>query len=281
MQAIKMNFLKKIFRKFQAVWKEWECYSLFNTLYLNFRTLPFKQAIRLPIKVGRRVEFIGLRKGCITFDNSISIRPFIVRLFACKYPMYANKGNFSLMRYTGGGTLVLGTDIDIYSGCRIILVNNGCITIKNDVLINQNCMLYASASLLIDTHSRIGWNCQIYDSDFHLMYDKKNGHIKTPYGKVNIGHNVWIANSCTIGKNAIIPPFSIVASHSFVNKDFSDLNVEGTLFAGSPAKVKREGLYRILNLGFESKYKWEFMNTQCDRMEVEDIDLTYLLNLKR
>lgn len=36
------------------------CISLFKTLYVNFRTLPFKQAIKFPIYIYGRVKFYSL-----------------------------------------------------------------------------------------------------------------------------------------------------------------------------------------------------------------------------
>lgn len=172
-----MQLIIRILKRLKFEIKELKHYSLFNTLYLNFRVLPFIQALRLPIKVGKNVEMIGLYKGCITFKEGVTMRPFMVRLFTCKTPMYANKGNYSLLRFTMGGELKLGENVDIYSGCRIILVDGGCITIGNNFLINQNSMIYSSLSVNIGDNCRIGWNCQIYDNDFHLIYNsnsKKN-----------------------------------------------------------------------------------------------------------
>ena len=42
--------------------------SLWRTLRANFRLLPLKQALRLPIFVGRRTELAGLRKGIVRLE---------------------------------------------------------------------------------------------------------------------------------------------------------------------------------------------------------------------
>jgi acetyltransferase-like isoleucine patch superfamily enzyme len=63
---------------------------------------------------------------------------------------------------------------------------------------------------------------------------------------IEIGHNCWICYSSSISGGAKIPDFTIVASHSLVGKDFSDLN-NGSLIGGIPAKLIANNIYRIWN----------------------------------
>lgn len=62
---------------------------------------------------------------------------------------------------------------------------------------------------------------------------------------MEIGQHVWIANGCTISTGAIIPPYSIIAASSLVNKDFSNISTKGNFFAGIPANLKRTGTFRV------------------------------------
>ncbi len=43
--------------------------SILRTIYFNFRTLPFKQAIKLPIFIYGRVRLFGLN-GEVIFENT-------------------------------------------------------------------------------------------------------------------------------------------------------------------------------------------------------------------
>ena len=66
---------------------------------------------------------------------------------------------------------------------------------------------------------------------------------------VSIGNFSWIGNRSTIGPGAKLPDYTIVASNSFVNKDFS------SLIGGIPAKLIREGWTRVWDTKREFEYQ--------------------------
>lgn len=129
----------------------------------------------------------------------------------------------------------------------------------------------------------MGWNCQIYDSNFHFIYDEKYPYtIKSPYKDVVLGNNVWIANSCTVAKGTVLPPFSTLSSNSLANKDYSSYSTtKGNVFAGIPAVFIRSGVFRILNKKMEKKLFGYFKdpNNKIYTIE-EDIDKNELYKEK-
>lgn len=233
-----------------------------KTIWLNFTVLPFKQAIKLPLLVGRHVEFKGLHKGCIKLNGPV--HRFAVWLgVPPRYPIYPNKREYSMYRCSKGSLLEfeLGkSSLQIYNGFSI--VNNGHITIGRGLVINQHCTIYCNKEVTLGRNCRIGWNSQILDSDLHLVYDAIDNTISNPIGKVAIGDNVWIANSCHIMKGSIIPDFSIITARSLVNKDFSAYKSKGNVFAGTPAKHIKDGKIRLLDEKYESELKDWFITTE-------------------
>lgn len=170
--------------------------------------------------------------------------------------MHPGKGQGTLVRIASCQSRLYlgGENIEIYKGSSIILAYpESRLSIGNDTLINQGVMLYCSNNVTIGEHFRCGWNSQIYDSNFHYVYDEQSHAIADKRSPVRIGRNVWIANHVTVATGAQIPPYSIVAANSMINKDYSAIITKGNFFAGSPAKLKRTGLFRILNLQFEYK----------------------------
>lgn len=73
--------------------------SILRTIYFNFRTLPFKQAIKLPIFIYGRVRLFGLN-GEVIFENTY-IKTGMVKIGK-------NTESFSLFDHSGfislGGT---------------------------------------------------------------------------------------------------------------------------------------------------------------------------------
>lgn len=70
---------------------------------------------------------------------------------------------------------------------------------------------------------------------------------------ISIGNFSWIGNRTTIGPGSILPDYTIVASNSLVNKDFSILNPYSTI-GGIPAKFIREGWTRVWDTEREFTY---------------------------
>ena len=193
-----------------------------KTLYLNFKVFPIHIARKFPIYVGKNVDILEVHRDCIAFRDGISIRNGMVSLGICKTPMVSNRGLYTFLRITPYAKLVLGDGIKIYSGCSITVTYNGIAHIGSDFLMNQKSRLYCANSLNIGDHCRIGWESQVYDSNFHFMYDSINHSIGNAIGNVELGNNVWVGNRCTVAKGSVIPDYAIVCSNSLVSKRLSN-----------------------------------------------------------
>lgn len=192
--------------------------NIFKTVYLNYKVFPWNIAKKLPVFVGWNVDIHKVYRGSIEFQEGIQIRRGIVSLGVCRFPMISNKGLVTLLRISPKGKLVLGDDVKIYTGCSIIVTYKGVLSIGNDFLMNQKARLYCANSVAIGNHCRIGWETQVYDSNFHFMYDSVKHRIGNALGEVCFGHNVWVGNRCTIAKGASLPNYTIIGSNSLVSK---------------------------------------------------------------
>lgn len=241
-------------------------YNLLKTVYVNFRVLPFCIAKRLPIKIGHHVDIQGIHRGCIRFRGKI--KRFMVTIGITPYPLISTKANYTYLRFARNSYIEFGEDIRILNGVSLIIPQGGHISIGSDVLINQLTKIYANKSVEIGDHCRVGWECQILDSDCHLVYNSNKREIKSPIKEITIGNNVWIASRSTIMKGAYIPSFSIVSGNSLVNKSFKDITTEGNILAGSPAKLIASGYYRLLNDKYEYDMK-RFFTKSKDRNKIQ------------
>lgn len=163
------------------------------------------------------------------------------------WPISATKYNYSMIKCSTNAHWIIGDNIIVNPGFTINIYKNATLNFGSDISINQNTKIYTKNIVHICDGTHIGWNCQIYDNSFHLIYSKESKKIKSPYGSVYIEERTWIANGCTISGKVNIPKQSIVAALSLVNKDFSNVETTGNLFAGCPATIKKTGLYRIFS----------------------------------
>ncbi len=242
--------------------------SLFKTLYFNFKLLPFRDACKLPIAIGRRVEFQNLSKVKIKFIEGVKLRMFTVSIGLNKTEITSPRTLWSLLRFEENSELWLGEKVTIASGAAISVYKNAKLIINSRVVMNQRVKIFAKNHVEFGPDCRVGWESQFYDTAFHLTYIKDKNIIKSPYGKIVFGQNCWITNRCTVSGNVFLPPFSMLASGSVLNKDYSNITSTGNLFAGSPAVLKRTGIYRI----FRVKKERELMKLFDENRDLQYID---------
>lgn len=246
--------------------------SLIKTLYFNFRVLPFKSAIRFPFAIGKRVEFINLKYVKIRLEDNNNRVPFGIRIGINNNPIASTKDQWTLLRFEKGAQWILGNDIYIKCGSSVCIYNGAILKFSNDIQMNQRTRIYCKNNIEICSNVGIGWDCQIYDTSFHFVYDSGKNTIKNPFGKIRIGSHCWIANHCTISGTAKLPDYSILSSGSLLNKDYSCVTSVGNLFVGCPAKIKDVGLYRIFNKKLERYLFGYFRSHREDSGLIPDND---------
>lgn len=260
-------------RKTNLLLRIWCLFKLVNvvkTIYVNFVCFPFKTAIRLPIFVGYRVQFIGLRRNCIRLNTAKGVRTGMIELGMTRRPMISTKGMYTLIRIHKKSHIEIGDYVRVFSGCSLIATLGGVIHIGNDFLMNQKARIYASNKVSFGNHCRLGWEVQVMDSDIHYTLNQNTKRIKDCRMPVVIGNNCWLANRVSVMKGSVLPEYSILAGGSLLNRDYSAVTDKGNFFSGTPAVLKGSGVYRIFNEKVEGKIKDFFSTEGYTYIEVED-----------
>lgn len=207
--------------------------SILKTVLLNFKCLPFNQAIHFPIFV---------------YSNTILKSMGNIRINAplSKGMICIGKENF----FSGGRTVIQNSGEIIFNGKAQLMsgssiCNMGKITFGEFTLIGEGVKILIMDKLQVGNHTRIGFDSVILDTDFHTTINTLTHEVSKSVFPVEIGNWNWIGHNCTIHKGVKTADFSIVASNSFLNKDYSN-SVE-PLLAGSPAKIVRNNIRRIYN----------------------------------
>ena len=232
---------------------------LLPTLKINFKMLPFNQAIHFPIVVYSKINFRSLKgrieiKGHLDFDTiSIGQQGYV----ATTKPV---------SNWTIEGTIVFWGGIAFCQGTYLLVAKDAILTFGNlksiensgrtSITIGSNTKIMCFESITIGICTGITWDVQIIDTSFH--YIENNGKEPLSLTKpIVIGDRVWVGNRSTISRGAIIPSNSIVCSNSVVNKDLSSYG-EYCMFAGSPAVKKSEGLSRVWDERQQAEYDKQF-----------------------
>lgn len=214
--------------------------SPWRTLFLNFYMLPLNQAIRLPIILTRNVRFYNL-SGKIVLNGIV--KTGMVRFgFFGEDNMYWNSAK-TLLQIEG--RLVLSHNIHIANGIVIRVEKDANLRIDENVRISNEVRIICYNDITIKKNNRIAWECQIMDTTFHYIRNISTKEYNTIHGTIVIGENNWIGNRCNIMKGTKLPNYCIVTSGSLINKDFSEHQY--SVLAGSPAKLIKQGVYRVLD----------------------------------
>lgn len=242
--------------------------NVIKTLIFNFRMLPHRQAVRLPIWLFGDVE-IGKRKECGKIIFSSQAAPHFggwkigINIdFLAGINTHPYKSVFIV-----SGKLFLGEHGRFANGTLLHVRQNASLSIGDNFLINYSSKIACYEKISIGNNCRFSWETQIFDTDFHYISDEI-GNIQRNKKSIVIGDNVWVGNRVTISKGAYLCEKSVVASNSLINRNFKS---QCGVYAGYPAKLIAANKYRIFDYSIESILDEFFMDSK---------HLTYNLNLQ-
>lgn len=227
-----MSYLSLIFRFLHT--------NIIQTILLNFRMLPFKQAIRMPIFVYGKFTLRG-HKGHIVLNMPVRSEMIIIGKNSSYVTTTAQRTIWTI-----NGTLTFHGPIKFAFGSYLLVADDAQLSFgTKGTYCGSNFKVMCFNKITIGNNVRMAWDVQIYDSTFHYIRNLNKDNKIAPLTKpIFLESNIWIGNRSTITKGAVIPNETIVSSNSLVNKDFSTLPPY-CLLAGAPAVLKASGLQRI------------------------------------
>ena len=199
-----------------------------KTIYINFKCLDLRQALKLPIKINHKVKIGKLYKGCIIISGNI--KKGMIKLgysgagFVSenKSYIYICKGKIEFK-----GNTILAEGFNIY-------INGGNVTIGENFYANKNFQLQSEEGICLGKDCLVGWNVSIRDTDGHRII--KEGKENKEKGSIIINDHVWIASHTIVLKNSYITNGSVIGCNSLVCGIKTQEN--NCLIAGVPAKIK-------------------------------------------
>lgn len=218
-----------------------------QTLYVNLRCLPLKQALRFPIFVYGWMRLYSLY-GSIECVDRCRMGMIKLNITVADAPCFSGK-NAELNLW---GKIIFHGKMQLCSGSKIMVRENGVLDLGDSVRIMHQCNITSFTSIVVGSNSRISHRSQIFDSNFHYIADFSKRIISRISKGVKIGNDCWICNTVTLSAGSVIPDRSIVASNSLVNKDFSS-EKSGILIGGIPAKLLCKNRFRVFNSVFEQQ----------------------------
>jgi acetyltransferase-like isoleucine patch superfamily enzyme len=135
------------------------------------------------------------------------------------------------VRISGPGRLDLARGTRIKEDAHIFVGPGATLTLGEGSNIGIRNIVNVAAGVTIGTGTRLGWDCQIADTDFHEIYDA-DGNARPMTVEVRIGDHVLIGARSMILKGVTIGDGAIIGAGSVVAKDVPP----NTIVAGNPAR---------------------------------------------
>lgn len=200
-----------------------------KSIRINFKYLPFGEAIKLPILVSFYCTLWTLH-GKIKIEAPI--KTGMIKLGIGAYGLIDHKHCRSIFtNSSGGGILFKGT---ARFGPGFKLANNGELEIGDNFNMTGNSTIICEKKIEIGSNCLFSWEDLVMDTDYHSVCI--DGHSKDKCLPVFIGDHCWIGCRATILKGSSIGNDSVVAAGAVVSRKFSHNNI----IAGVPGKVVKE-----------------------------------------
>lgn len=206
-----------------------------RSLYFNIKYLPFYQAIKLPILVGR----LNVNGGGKIILQSDSLYKGMIRLGFKMVGVYPDRG----LTLENHGVIIFKGSAVIGNDCYISVGSKGRLELGYNFVSTAGLKLVCSKSIIFGENTLVGWDCKFMDTNFHQLYDLKAKRYKPACGSILIGENNWFATGCTVMHSVQTPAHASFGLNSVVTRNAPMKSY--AVMGGSPLRVLTEGVDRI------------------------------------
>lgn len=243
--------------------------NVFATIYFNFKMFPFRQAIRMPFYMYGKWTFKIL-------EGSIIVKGSKIRTGMHRLGLDTAGGFFSPARSClaihKDATFIIHPSVRIAQGVSITIQRGATLEAKEGCVISDNVKIICTSRVTIGENTRLAWETQLIDSNFHYTYNGDKRIVRRRSVPVYLAANCWFGNRCSIMPGTVTDEGCVFASGSLANKDYVAQGVKPhSLLAGTPAKFVAENIYRVWDEEKESKLNDFFEQSDANSVLLEDV----------
>ncbi|MFY0715148.1 transferase [Seonamhaeicola sp. NFXS20] len=198
---------------------------------------PFKIAKKLPVFFYGSVKFTSL-SGEIIIDAPIKIGMIG---FGQQFEIFTCSKKTAEINLSG--RLKIKGHVHIGKDCSLYIAKEAYCEFGNMTCLGYNVKIFCTNKIILGEWARVAYESQIYDTNFHNIYNTSTQERYSKSKPIIIGNYNWVANRSTITKSTITPDYCIVASNSVLSKDYSKFG-SYILLGGIPAKLIKEHISR-------------------------------------
>ena len=209
--------------------------SILYTIYFNFKYLPIKQAIHLPI-ILYKPKLLKC-EGNIRIEGEVKFGLISLGFYNCS--IYPNTG---IVWENKGGTVVFKGSCSIGNDSYITIGSGAEVVFGDDFINTASLKLVSVRGITFGEKSRLGWGAMIMDTNFHPLYDLNTNTYKKASGKINIGNFNWFGTNCKVMHSVETPDRCIFGMNSVITRNCEMKSY--CVMGGSPVRILSENVIR-------------------------------------
>lgn len=186
----------------------------FKTIYCNFKLLPYRQAIKMPIFCGKNTFINNYKRGGVKIA-SCNITPGMIKIGVNYEKCISSKDEQTVIDVAG--YLEFGGRADIGKGTKIVVLPKGELYIGSSFAITGHSSFRVYRYAKIGDNCLFSWDILLMDYDGHQIFDS-NGNRINDHRPLIIGDNVWIGCRTSIWDGADIPNGAVIGNNACIKK---------------------------------------------------------------
>jgi acetyltransferase-like isoleucine patch superfamily enzyme len=203
-----------------------------KTIYVNFKFLPLKVAVKLPILVSPRV-WLKTCSGKIEIIGDIYLG--MIKIGFGEVGIFDKKHSRSILEFSG--KIIFNGTANIGHGSKISVGQDGILNIGSHFVITAESSIVCYKHIKFGEDCLVSWDSLFMDTDFHKIIN--DGQMINEPKEIIIGNHVWIGCRCLILKGTNIKDGSIIGANTVVA---NELKKENSIYAGNPVRCLRENI---------------------------------------
>ena len=252
--------------------------NVLKSVYVNFKLLPFRTAIKLPILIYGPVK-IYWALGNIEIRSNNIYRGMIKLGRNNEFFNGVDRSSFILLEEKS--KLIFEGPCAISNNYKIRVASNAQLKFGAYTFIGSSVKFICTKSISIGNYTRCAYESQFVDSNFHYVYNESTKEVAQRNGEIVIGAFNWIGNRTTINKGTYTKDYTIICAGSLLNKKYDD-PIDKQMLGGTPAKIIGNGWIRIFSVDTEKRINRYFGEHENEkRMRLEDYNNNNLTELKK
>ena len=209
--------------------------NLFRTLFFNFRSLPFSQAVKLPVILFRGTVLRRM-KGKLVLPEKV--RHGMIKIGRADVAGWERRGTSLSI----DGDLIFEGKATIGSGSALEVKKGAVLTIGEKFRVTAGASIFCHKKITFGQGCMLSWDTLVMDSDHHEIFDPATGTVLNGDMPVTIGNYVWIGCRSTLLKGVAIGDNCVVAAGSLLTKSFENERDSVIGGSGKDQRVLRSGI---------------------------------------